>query len=148
MHETILSEFLNSVEIGVGPQLCLEIACLEVDGNYKSLLTTALDLVFGRVKTQSSEQDVHTLEIANSVDHPEKFMIITCKENFPTFFKECRHNLVTPTKKTVGNKECVFLTGPNKQMLVDLKEHALKFNYLKPLEFFSRFNMFTMMLPL
>ena len=33
-------------------------------------------------------------------------------------------------------------------MLDDLKEHALKFKYVKQLDFLSRFNMFTMMLPL
>ena len=74
----ILSEFLNSVKIGNGPELCLEIAYLEVDGNYMGILTSALNDSF----PQDNSQEILTIEVCNSVDHPEKFSTITSKEHF------------------------------------------------------------------
>jgi len=74
----ILSEFLNSVKIGNGTEICLEIAYLEVDGNYMSILTSALNDSFPK----DNSQKIFTIEVCNSVDHPENFSTITSNEHF------------------------------------------------------------------
>ena len=74
----ILSEFLNSVKISNGPEICLEIAYLEVDGNYMSILTSALNDSFPK----DNSQKIFTIEVCNSDDHPENFSTITSNEHF------------------------------------------------------------------
>ena len=107
-----------------------------------SVLTSALNDYF----PQDNSQKILTIEVCNSVDHPETFSKITSKEHFKSFLKDCLHNFVKPKKEKVGNKDLLLLSGLNQDMLEQLKDKALSIKYKKELEFFSRFNMFSIML--
>jgi len=100
----VLTKFFNTFEIGLQPQLCLELGYLERDANFKSVLVYALDHFFGRVKVKYVVPEIYTVEIANIVDDLEKFKTLSQIENALSFVKTCRKENSEFIKTKVGNK--------------------------------------------